>query len=141
MPLSSRYCYCVPAHNSIAKVPETAYVFIPGPPSLSITQISDVPNSTGYRNEEAAGEKGADTGGDSKAEKGERTRGRPWRGEPGSTTDPDAGGNSRRYGAMGSLKSIMMTPTLMSQGSGTAITPIIGIDLQMVVLQHTKTAI
>jgi RHS repeat-associated protein len=64
----------------------------------STTQISDVPKSTGYRNDEASKGKGDEIGGDSKTEKGERTRGRPWRGEPGSTTDPDAGGNSRRYG-------------------------------------------
>jgi RHS repeat-associated protein len=34
----------------------------------------------------------------SKSNTDERTRGRPWTGKPGSTTDRDAGGNARRYG-------------------------------------------
>ncbi|WP_458131709.1 RHS repeat-associated core domain-containing protein [Pseudomonas sp. R3-41] len=63
----------------------------------SATQISNVPTSTNYYNEKSESG-GGDKQSDSKSDKGERTRGRPWTGEPGSTTDRDAGGNARRYG-------------------------------------------
>ncbi|MEG8233900.1 RHS repeat-associated core domain-containing protein [Pseudomonas orientalis] len=65
-----------------------------------VSQMSDVPRTTTYHNEKAGGEEEAKQS-SSKSDKGQRTRGRPWKGEPGSTTDRDAGGNARRFGRDG----------------------------------------
>lgn len=62
----------------------------------SITPLSNAPSTTYYN--EKAGSEDKSKQSTSKPEKGERSRGRPWQGEPGSTTDRDAGDNARRYG-------------------------------------------